>query len=115
MQNEVPGVWVCAYLCVRVCVCVCVCIFCVDCALAFTAVPGYHENTSVSVAQAAQAAEPVTYDYTYHPLPRAQEAGERRVGRERKREGARSEGESGKERRGRRTGGGWRKRTCTWL
>lgn len=31
-----------------------------DCVLAFTAVPGYHENTSVSVAQAVQAAEPVT-------------------------------------------------------
>lgn len=71
---------------------VCVCESCVDCALAFTAVPGYHENTSVSVAQAA---EPVTYDYTYHPLPRAQEAGERRAGGERKREGERSGGESG--------------------
>lgn len=53
-----------------------------DWALAFTAMPGYHENTSVSVAQAAQAAEPVTYDYTYHPLPSAQRAGERRVRRE---------------------------------
>lgn len=52
------------------------------CALAFTAVPGYHENTSDSAAQAAQADEPVTYDYTYHPLSRAQEAGEKRVGRE---------------------------------
>jgi len=45
----------------------------VECALAFTAVPGYHENTSVSVAQAVQ---PVTFDYTYPPLRRAQEAGE---------------------------------------
>lgn len=95
------------------CTFVCVCILCVDCAPAFTAVPGYHENTSVSVAQAAQAAEPVTYDYTYHPLPRAQEAGERRVGRERKREGERSGGESGKERQRRRTGG--RMRMCVWL
>ncbi len=51
-----------------------------DCALAFTAVSGYHENTSASVAEATQAAEPVTYDYTYHPLPRAQEAGERERG-----------------------------------
>lgn len=96
MQNEVPGVWACAYL--SMCVCVFVSASRVDCALAFTAVPGYHENTSVSVAQAAQAAEPVTYDYTYHPLPRAQEAGERRVGRERKR---RSGGKSGKEKQGR--------------
>ena len=78
MQKELPAVWVCAYSCVRVIVSV----SCVDCALAFTAVPGYHENTSVSVAQAAQAAEPVTYDYTYHPLPSAQEAGERRGRRE---------------------------------
>lgn len=67
-----------------------------NCALPFTAVPGYHESTSVSVAQAAQAAEPVTNDYTYHPLPRAQEAGERRAGRERKWEG---------DREGRRAGG----------
>lgn len=43
--------------------------------------PGYHENTSVSGAQEAHAAEPVTYDYTYHPISREQEAGERRVGR----------------------------------
>lgn len=68
-----------------------------NCAVAFTDVPGYHENTSVSVAQAAQAAEPVTYDYTYHPLPRAQEAGERRVGRERKREGERRGAGRGRE------------------
>lgn len=97
MQNELPGVWACAYL--SVCICECV-----HCALAFTAVPGYHENTSDSVAQAAQAAEPVTYDYTYHPLSRAQEAGEKRVGRERKREGQRSRGETWKERK--RMGGG---------
>lgn len=51
MYNEVPGVR--ASLCA-----------CVDCALAFTAVPGYHENTAVAVAQAAQAAEAVTSDYT---------------------------------------------------
>lgn len=63
-----------------VCVCVCVCELCCGvCAPAFTAVPGYHERTSVSVAQAAQAAEAVTNDYTYHP--RAQEAGEKREGR----------------------------------
>lgn len=59
----------------RVCVCVCE-LCCGVCAPAFTAVPGYHERTSVSVAQAAQAAEAVTNDYTYHP--RAQEAGEKR-------------------------------------
>lgn len=41
MQSELPGVWACAYLCVCVCICECV-----DCALAFTAVPRYHENTS---------------------------------------------------------------------
>lgn len=71
-------------------VCVCECAFCVDCALAFTVVPGYHENTLVSVAQAAQ---PVTSDYTYYPLPRAQEAGDRRKGKEKER----SRGEHGKE------------------
>lgn len=60
----------------RVCVCELCCGVCVP---AFTAVPGYHERTSVSVAQAAQAAEAVTNDYTYHP--RAQEAGEKREGR----------------------------------
>lgn len=74
------------------------CVSCVDCALAFTAVPGYHENTSVSVTQAAQAAEPVIYDYTYHPLPSAQEAGERRVRRQKKRQGKRRGVESRKER-----------------
>lgn len=79
MQNELPGVWACAYLCV------CICEY-MDCALAFAAVPGYHENTSDTAAQTAQAAEPVTYDYTYHPLSRAQEAGEKKVGSERKRE-----------------------------
>lgn len=67
---------------------ICVCVW-EHCALAFTAVPGYHESTSVSVAQAAQAAEAVTNDFTYHPLPRAQEAGERRVGGERKWKGDR--------------------------
>lgn len=62
-------------------VCVCVFVsFVVVCArAAFTAVPGYHERTSVSVAQPAQAAEAVTNDYTYHP--RAQEAGEKGEGR----------------------------------
>lgn len=93
-------------------ICVCICESCVDCALAFTAVPGYHENTSVSVAQAA---EPVTYDYTYHPLPRAQEAGERRAGGERKREGERSGGESGKERERERRRVAGRRRMCVWL
>lgn len=78
----------------HICARVCVSASCVDCALPFTAVPGYHENTSVSVAQAAQAAEPVTYDYTYHPLPRAWEAGE--GGRERGgRRGRREEEERG--------------------
>ena len=72
-----------------------------NCAHAFIAVPGYHENTWVSVVQAAQAAEPVTYDYTYHPLPRAGGAGARRVGkREEEWEGGKSgrkwEGERGK-------------------
>lgn len=77
----------CIFIHSRVCMCVFGRAFCVDCVLAFTAVPGYHENTSVSVAQAVQAAEPVTSDYTYQPLLRAQEAGERRMERQRKREG----------------------------
>lgn len=105
-------------MCIFGCVCVPVVVnaSCVDCALAFTAVPGYHENTSVSVAQAAQAAEPVTYYYTYYPLPRAQEAGERRVGSERKREGEKSGEKVGRRERnterGRGREGGWRKRMC---
>lgn len=53
---------VCIFMHSRVCMCVFGSAFCVDCVLAFTAVPGYHENTSVSVAQAVQAAEPVTSD-----------------------------------------------------
>lgn len=36
--------------CKFVCVSVCVCESCVNCALAFTAVPRYHESTSVSVS-----------------------------------------------------------------
>lgn len=72
----------------RVCVFASVVVVCVR-APAFTAVPGYHERTSVSVAQAAQAAEAVTNDYTYHP--QAQEAGEKREGRG----GFRGDGESG--------------------
>lgn len=60
-----------------VCACLSVTASCVDCMLAFTAVPGYHENTSVSVASAAQAAEPVTYDYTYQALPRSTGSRER--------------------------------------
>lgn len=45
---------------------------------------GYHERTSVYAAKAVDAAEAVTADYTYHPLARASETGERRVGREEK-------------------------------
>lgn len=62
-----------------------------DCAQAFTALRGYHENTSVSEAQWVQEAEAVIYDYTYQCCTKAQDTREKR-GWERK------EGESGMER-----------------
>lgn len=76
MRNSAPGVWVSAHLRAPLCVSLHRLY-----ALAFTAAAGYHASTSVSVAQPVQEAEAVTYDYTYQRLAKAQDAGEKRVGR----------------------------------